>query len=118
MGYCGVITFFHTNNIEKCHKFYCDDLGLKFHYEKHGYRLYDVWGKGMIGFGEVANDTVECNCISLVVESKEEVNNIYTRMRILGYEIYEEPKELSQFGVYSFFLQDPDEHRVEIMKFI
>lgn len=118
MGYCGFITFFHTNNIEKCHKFYCDDLGLKFHYEKGGYRLYNVWGKGMIGFGEVANSEVECNCISFVVECEEDVNKIYGHMKKLGYEVYEEPKELPQFGVYSFFLKDPDGHRVEIMKFV
>lgn len=118
MSYCGFITFFHTDNIEKCHKFYCNDLGLKFHYEKGGYRLYDVWGKGTIGFGKDASDKVECNCISFVVESEEDVNNIYTRMKILGYEINEEPKRLLQFGVYSFFLNDPDGHRVEIMKFL
>ena len=52
--------------------------------------------------------------ISLVTD---DVDNWYQRLRARGVDIDEAPRRLEQFGIYTFFVRDPNGYVIEFQQF-
>ena len=73
-------------------------------------------GCGMVGFIESENHVIPAySCISLVLQTKEEVDGKYYLLQELALDV---PKTHPTAPVYSFFLIDPNGYKVEFQQFI
>ena len=118
-----MITFYPTDNIELIRDFYENRLGLELYKSQNGGKtlIFDG-GNGYIGFSQTDDGRYLLGgdkgvCISFVLENTESVNAKFAELTARGILAEAEPKLLEGFGVYSFFLRDPDDRRLEIQCF-
>jgi len=113
----GFVTFVYTHDLDRAARFYGDDLGLEMVLDEGPARIYRVADKGFLGVcvaSESRPSVPQGVCLSLVTD---DVDDVYGRLTGRGVRTEGPPKALPQFGVYSFFVKDPDGHLVEVQRF-
>ena len=114
------VVFLPVSDIEKTYVFYHKILGLKVH-QKQGDSLYifdtgyGYWGFCQYGDGRAPLSGEKGVCLSLDLESNEEVLEKYEKLKD-KVRIYKKPAMHPTFPVYSFFILDPDDYLVEFQK--
>ena len=112
----GAIFFLGCHSLEKINEFYQGFLGLELFRDQRNCRIYSVPSGGMIGFCE--HLPVEAGMFSPIVTFLTEfVDDFYEKALRLEMSP-NKPSVNERFGIYHFFLKDPDGHRVEIQKFL
>ena len=112
-----LISWVYTGSLDSTAKFYADQLGLECIRAEGGARIYAAGG-GAIGVCEAFADRVvepRGSLISLVVD---DVDAWHARLRARGVEIEAPPHRLGRFGVYTFFVRDPNGYRLEFQQFL
>ena len=109
-----MINFYLCKSLNETEEFWLK-LGLRVYMRQPNTIIFDS-GSGMVGFIE-SRDHVspKYSCISLVVNTKEEVDSKYQELK--GYAL-DEPKVHPTAPVYSFFLMDPNGYKIEFQQFI
>lgn len=116
MSWDGLIPFYGTADLEKTHHFYAKLLGLRLHRDQGLCRIYQVVPGAYVGFC-THMEPVPPTLSPIITLLTEDVDGVYRRLESSGVSIESEPKDNPRFGIYHFFVQDPDGYKVEIQRF-
>ncbi len=111
------IAWVYTRDIDSTAKFYTDCLGLECIREAGRARLFATTGETAIGVCEIFAERVvepKGGMISLVTD---DVDAWYRRLLERGANIEAPPRRLERFGIYSFFIRDPNGYVIEFQQF-
>ena len=113
-----LVVFYPCLDIEAITAFYRDHLGLEVFDDQGLCKIFDT-GYGYLGFCEYDDHILATKtCISFELSSKEEVDAYYQRCLLKNDKILQIPKKHDRFGVYSFFIEDPNGYRLEFQKIL
>ncbi len=117
MSFDGLVAFYHSSNLDATHEFYHDMIGLPLYKDQGACRIYRVRPGSLLGFCDhFPKASTEGIIITLLTD---DVDGIHDRMSGQpGVEVESAPRENPRFGIYHFFLRDPDGYKVEIQKFL
>ncbi len=113
----GFVTFIYTHDLERAATFYGESLGLRMVHDEGPARIFRISDQGYLGVCMASDERPSVPggiCLSLVTD---DVDGVYGRLVDAGVETLGAPQSLPQFGIYSFFLRDPDGHLVEVQRF-
>ena len=113
----GFVTFIYTPDTERAFRFYEEDLGLPLIHDEGVARIYGIAARAYLGVCRESTARPcrpEGVCLSLVCD---DVDGWYERLTARGIVCEGPPEALPQYGVYSFFLRDPDGHLIEVQRF-
>lgn len=111
------ITFLYVRDLQRSGRFYHDILGLPLVLDQGSCRIYRVTGDSAflgICLGETS-ETSRDGLIFTVVAS--DVDGWYQRVTSRGWTCEHAPRVNERFGIYHFFVRDPDGYLVEIQRF-
>ena len=113
----GSICFFGAYDLDATHSFYSDYLGLELWKDQGVCRIYSVAGGGYLGFCEhiAVNASDKSPIITLLFD---DVDHVYRKLSTTRYSITSRPEFNEKFGIYHFFMEDPNHYTVEIQKFL
>lgn len=111
------ISWVYTRDLETACAFYAKILGFECLRDEGSARIFKTVGNAHIGVclafpGRAVEP--EGNMISLVTD---DVDGWYARLIAAGLSIDKAPHRLDQFGIYTFFIQDPNGYRIEFQQF-
>ena len=114
------VIFLPCSDIRRTEQFYSGILGLPVTERQSDNLLifdtgYGYWGFCMYDDGRSLLSGPQGVCLSLNLESEEEVLRAYERYKG-SCQVYREPVRHPKFPVFSFFLLDPDGYLVEFQK--
>jgi len=116
-GFDGFVTFIYTPDPQRAFRFYEDMLGLPLVRDEGAARIYRIAAGGYLGVCRESSER-PCRpdgiCLSLVTD---DVDGWHERLAARGVIAEGPPVALPEFGVYSFFLRDPDGHLIEVQRF-
>ncbi len=111
------ITFLYTQSIEQSAPFYEDVLGLELALDQGGCRIYHVSGrKAYIGICERARPRAADGVIFTFVT--QEVDAWYEHITSQGVECENAPRANEEYGIYHFFVKDPNGYLLEFQRFL
>ncbi|HOB34288.1 MAG TPA: VOC family protein [Bacillota bacterium] len=115
--YQGLIVFLGVRDLEATDRFYSGLLGLKLWKDQEVCRIYEVPGGGRLGFcTHLPVTPAEGNPIITLLSA--DVDADYARLQQGGCAPLHPPRENSRFGIYHFFVRDPDGYLLEIQHFL
>ncbi len=114
------VVFLPCGDIRKTEQFYRGILGFPVAERQSDSVLifdtgYGYWGFCEYGDGRRPLSGAQGVCLSVNLDSEEEVLRMFEKCRTLC-RVYKEPARHPRFPVFSFFLQDPDGYLVEFQK--
>ena len=112
----GMIVFFGCDDLDSIHEFYTKVLGLSLFKDQGSCRIYNSSSGSYIGFCNHLRDTSN-NLSPIITILTEDVDSFFEMIRSHGIES-ERPSVNRRFGIYHFFLRDPEGNRVEIQRFL
>lgn len=115
MNLNGYVHFNGTDDIERCHEFYHDFLGLKLYLEQARCRIYELPGGNLVGFCEHMEVAKKGNMLTFL---SDHVDDVYDEFVKAGIEVDGAPRTNEKYNIYHFFTTDPDGHALEIQKFL
>jgi predicted enzyme related to lactoylglutathione lyase len=111
------ITFLYCEDISKTAPFYETVLGLQLALDQGGCRIYHVVGRtGYIGICERANPRAKDGVIFTFVT--QDVDAWYERITSHGISCESAPKTSPEYGIYHFFVKDPNGYLLEFQRFL
>ena len=111
------ITFLYTEDIDTTAPFYEDALGLELTLDQGGCRIYHITGQtAYIGICERATPRTPDGVIFTLVTP--DVDGWYERIRSHGYTPEDAPKVSNKYGIYHFFVKDPNGYLIEVQRFL
>ena len=111
------ISWIYTQDLDLAEDFYANRLGLECIRDEGTARLYRTAEGAAIGVCETFADRVvepKGGMISLVTD---DVDSWYERLVARGVDIDKPPHRLEQFGIYTFFVRDPNGYVIEFQQF-
>jgi predicted enzyme related to lactoylglutathione lyase len=111
------ISWVYTRDLDATTDFYARILELECSRDEGSARIFKTGDSAFIGVCEVfANRVVEPEggMISIVTD---DVDAWYRRLIDNGLEIDQPPQRLERFGIYSFFVKDPNGYVIEFQQF-
>ncbi|UJG41261.1 MAG: VOC family protein [Candidatus Heimdallarchaeum aukensis] len=113
------ITFLKTKNLEENKKFYSGLLELEVALEQTNCIIYNIGSNGYWGFCETSEEisNPEKTCLTLVVETPDEVNLWAKYLKEKGVNLTKEPSMYEKYQIYNIFFNDPDRYTLEIQSF-
>lgn len=111
------ITFLYTQDIHKAAPFYEDVLGFELALDQGGCRIYHITGqKAYVGICERATPRTPDGVIFTIVT--QDVDGWYERITSKGVTCEGAPKVTEEYGIYHFFVRDPNGYLVEVQRFL
>ena len=113
----GHISWVYTHQLDSTADFYQQVLGLECIRDQGRARLFATGNGACIGVCEAFADRVvepQGGMISLVTDN---VDAWYERIRAQGIDIEQPPHRLEEFGIYTFFVRDPNGYLIEFQQF-
>ena len=114
----GQISWVYTEDLEATACFYAEVLGFDCCREETNARIFDVGCGASIGVCEAFADRVvepRGGMISIVTD---DVDAWYSKLKSAGTSIDAPPRHLEQFGIYTFFVNDPNGYIIEFQQFV
>jgi catechol 2,3-dioxygenase-like lactoylglutathione lyase family enzyme len=109
------ITFCVTHDLETTAGFYERVLGLPLVLDQGRCRIYGVAGRSYLGFCERDTEfSTEGIILTLVTD---DVDAWFESLSDRDVEIEEKPRYNPEYGIYHFFLRDPNGYRLEVQRF-
>ena len=111
------ISWVYTQDLDSTTKFYADGLGLKCIREEDGARIFETVANAAIGVCTAFAERVvepKGGIISLVCN---DVDARYRRLVDKAVTIAGPPHRLERFGIYTFFVTDPNGYIIEFQQF-
>jgi len=107
------ITFLYVDDLARSADFYGDVLQLELARDQGACLIYRVTDDALIGVCDHRDSDPGGVIITLV---SDDVDGWADRVRAAGYDI-EDPTANERFGLYHFFVHDPDGHLIEVQRF-
>lgn len=108
----GGIIFFQTQNIEKLHDFYINEVGCTLWLDQGGCQIYQH-GNMLFGFCQRENADLE-GMITFFYTQKSTVDDMYVKFKSIA---TSEPKDNPKYKIYHFFATDPEGRAIEFQYF-
>ena len=111
------ITWVYTRDLDLTAKFYSQILGLRCVRESDQVRIFATAPGAAIGLCRAFGDRVvepKGGMISIV---SDDVDRWYRQLLERGAIIAAAPRRLPQFGIYTFFISDPNGYIIEFQQF-
>ena len=111
------ISWVYTEDLDATADFYGRILGLDCSRDQGSARVYRTAAGAFIGLCRAFEDRVvepKGGMISIVTD---DVDGWYRRLQANGLAIDEPPRRLERFGIYSFFVRDPNGYVIEFQQF-
>lgn len=108
------ITFIYTSDLARSHEFYAGVLGLRMTMDQGACRIYEVTSSSAIG---VCSHRVPNPAGTIMTLVTHDVDGWHARLSGLGAPTDGAPRHNEDFGIYHFFVTDPDGHAIEIQRF-
>ena len=113
----GQISWVYTRDLDSTVDFYSRLPGLDCVRDEGRARIFATAENAFIGVCEAFDDRVvepEGGMISLLTD---DVDGFYQQLVASGFAVEEPPHRLQRFGIYTFFLRDPNGYRIEFQQF-
>ena len=114
----GMITWVYCKDLEEAARFYGDVLELPLSRDAGAARIYQAGDQALIGVCrefENRRANPEGGMITLL---RDDVDGWYSRLQAKGATLHGAPEKIEQFGIYSFFCEDPNGYVIEVQKFL
>lgn len=108
------ITFLYTSDLEKTARFYAQDLGLPLVRDQGDCRIYRVSPSGYLGICQREAGAPSGVILTLV---SDQVDEWHRRLEERGVASERPPAHNPRYGIYHFFVRDPDGRLIEIQRF-
>ncbi|MEL6402854.1 MAG: VOC family protein [Chloroflexota bacterium] len=110
------ITFLYCEDLEATAPFYEDVLGFELAVDQGSCRIYHIVGrKAYFGLCERATPREKDGVIFTLVT--QDVDGWYERITSKGITPEHEPRMNETYGIYHFFVKDPNGYLIEIQRF-
>ena len=110
-----MITFCHTEDMEKTHLFYSRILKLPMVLDQGGCRIYRVAGTGYLGFCTGKSPGL-CEGVTITLVT-EDVDFWFEEVRKAGCEVVKPPAATPEYNIYNCFVKEPSGYTLEIQRF-
>ena len=113
-----LITWVYTQDLDSTSRFYQQILGLSLDRDEGSARIFRINGQSSVGVCRAFGDRIvepKGGMISIVTD---DVDGWYAKLRSAGAEIPDPPHKLDQFGIYTFFVNDPNGYVIEFQQFL
>ncbi|TCL01595.1 catechol 2,3-dioxygenase-like lactoylglutathione lyase family enzyme [Shimia isoporae] len=117
----GQISWVYTKKLAPCVSFYRDALGLDVVRDAGTAMIFATGDGARIGVCEVFADRVvepKGGMITLLVDGEASVDTWFARLEAAGVVAQGPPEKMERFGIYSFFVQDPNGYLIEVQCFL
>ena len=111
------ISWVYTHDLDSTVEFYADALGLECIRDEGDARIFATATSAAIGVCRAFADRIvepKGGMISIVTD---DVDAWYRRLVEKGITVAESPHRLEQFGIYTFFVSDPNGYVIEFQQF-
>ena len=111
------ISWVYTHNLDSTADFYALGLGLECSRDEGDARIFATAEGAFIGVCRAFADRVvepKGGMISIVTD---DVDTWYQRLLDNGLKIEKPPERFERFGIYSFFVKDPNGYLIEFQQF-
>lgn len=119
--FTGQISWVYTEDLASSVGFWRDVLGLAVVRDAGSAMIFETMPSAFIGVCEIFGGRVvqpEGSMTTLLVADQQTVDVWYAHLSGANVPIQGAPKELVQFGIYSFFCTDPNGYIIEIQCFL
>ena len=113
----GQISWVYTEDLDSTAHFYAEVLGFKCSRNEGNARIYNTCGDACIGVCRAFADRVvepQGGMISIITD---DVDRWYLKLKESGLAIDQPPHHLEEFGIYTFFVKDPNGYVIEFQQF-
>lgn len=117
-GYSGQICWVYTHDLESTADFYNRVLGLECIRDEGAARIFSTGADSRIGVCQAFEDRVVEPRGGMITIITDEVDAWYERLTRMGLTIREAPHRLDRFGIYTFFVADPNGYVIEFQQFL
>lgn len=117
-GAASMITWVYCHDLTETAAFYGDVLGLPLWRDAGAARIYQAGGDALIGVCRAFEDRVVNPSGGMITLLREDVDGWYDRLLAKGAKLRGTPEKIEQFGIYSFFCEDPNGYVIEIQTFL
>lgn len=114
------ITFLYANDLAQTARFYEDVMGLRLKLDQGACRIYQVGADSYFGFCQRSVDPPPNQGRSHVILTivTHGVDEWHRYLADHGVRLEKPPAVSPEYGIYHFFLRDPDGHLVEVQQFL
>ncbi len=120
-GITGQISWVYTDRLAPCVAFYRDALGLEVVLDAGKAMIFATSEGARIGVCETFENRVvepKGGMITLLVDGVGAVDAWFARLEAAGVDLQGAPAMLERFGIYSFFVRDPNGYLIEVQCFL
>ena len=110
-----LVTFLPAADLDRSHRFYNEVLGLELWLDQGTCRIYRVNDGALVGLCRHIEPRPAAGVITTLVT--EDVDGWYERLVGAGAAIEDGPDHNETFGIYHFYVTDPDGNRLEVQRF-
>lgn len=111
------ITFLYTKDLSKSVHFYEEALGLTLAVDQGSCRIYHIINRrSYFGICERATPRNPDGVIFTIVT--QDVDSWYERIASHGYACEYAPRISEEYGIYHFFVKDPNGYLIEVQRFL
>jgi catechol 2,3-dioxygenase-like lactoylglutathione lyase family enzyme len=111
------ISWVYSEEIDSTAEFYSKALGLECIRETADSRIFATSENAAIGLCRVFDDRVVDPKGGMISFVSDDVDGWYRRLLDRGLTIDAPPRRMRQFGIYSFFVRDPNGYIIEFQQF-
>ena len=112
------ITFLYTTDLDKTAHFYEDIMEFPLKLDQGGCRIYRVSQSGYLGCCQRANAEPPGERVVIFTMVTPEVDAWYDHLKAQGAQIEHPPAINEEYGIYHFFLRDPNGYMLEVQRFL
>ncbi|MBS1249427.1 MAG: hypothetical protein MAG431_01007 [Chloroflexi bacterium] len=112
------ITFLYTTDLDKSARFYEEVMGFPLKLDQGGCRIYTVTENAYLGVCQRPNAQPPGERVVIFTFVTPEVDSWYEHLIEQGVEIETPPAENPEYGIYHFFLRDPNGYLLEVQRFL
>jgi len=113
-----MIAWVYAQDLEATCRFYAGTLGLPLMRDEGEARLYGVTDTSSIGVCRAFGDRVVEPAGGMISIVTDDVDAWYDRLSAAGTTLRGAPERLDQFGIYTFFAEDPNGYVIEFQQFL
>jgi predicted enzyme related to lactoylglutathione lyase len=113
----GQIIWVYTADLDSTAYFYAEVIGLKCSRDEGNARIFDTGSNASIGVCQAFADRAVEPKGSMISIITDDVDAWYLRLKEIGLTIDQPPHHLEQFGIYTFFIRDPNGYVIEFQQF-
>ena len=114
----GLITWVYTEDLAETAQFYGEVLGLTLDRDAGAAQIFRAGPNALIGVCRAFEDRVVEPKGGMITLLTDDVDSWYDRVVARGGQVLGPPERMDRFGIYSFFVPDPNGYVIEVQTFL